>query len=206
MKHWHTPLALLIVAALSAPLAHAELSANPKVVQTQVALRDLWSGHIFWVRNVVVTTLAHDKVGETAAEKEVVANAKQIAASIQPFYGQAASDKLFTLLAGHYGAVKQYLIATAKGSKSGQADAQQALSTNVDEIAGFLAGANPYLPKATLQSLLLAHGGHHVQQIQALKAKDYTTEARNWDAMKQHMDTIADALGGALAKQFPERF
>lgn len=206
MKTWQKTLVASMLAAFLAPLAHAELSANPKVSQTQVALRDLWTGHIFWVRNVALETLAHDKAGQAAAEKEVVANAKQIAASIQPFYGQAASDKLFTLLAGHYGAVKQYLTAAAKGSKNGQEAASKALTANADEIAGFLASANPHLPKETLQGLLLAHGGHHIQQIQELKGKDYGKEAQTWAAMKQHMDVIADALGGALAKQFPDRF
>ncbi|EEG08487.1 hypothetical protein [Pseudogulbenkiania ferrooxidans] len=206
MKTWQKTLAASLIAAFLSPLAHAELSNSPKISQTQVALRDLWSGHIFWVRNVALETLAHDKSGAAAAEQEVVANAKQIAASIQPFYGQAASDKLFTLLAGHYGAVKQYLIATEKGSKSGQDSANKAMAANVDEIAAFLSSANPYLPKETLQGLLLAHGGHHVQQIQELKDKDYRQEAHTWDAMKQHMNVIADVLGGALAKQFPERF
>jgi hypothetical protein len=52
----------------------------------------------------------------------------------------------------------------------------------------------------------LAHGGHHVQQIQQIKAKQYAEEARTWSAMKDHMYVIADALTGALAKQFPDKF
>ena len=84
----------------------------------RAALRDLWVGHIFWVRNVAVDTLAGNKAAAAAAEKEVVANARQIAAAIEPYYGKEASEKLFGLLAGHYGAVKQYLEATAAGSKA----------------------------------------------------------------------------------------
>jgi hypothetical protein len=40
--------------------------------------------------------------------QQVVANAKQIAGSIEPFYGKAATDQLFKLLAGHYTAIKQH--------------------------------------------------------------------------------------------------
>ena len=29
---------------------------TPKAVQLKLALRDLWVGHIFWVRNAVLTT------------------------------------------------------------------------------------------------------------------------------------------------------
>jgi len=57
-----------------------------------------------------------------------------------------------------------------------------------------------------VRGLLTAHGGHHVQQIQQLHAKQYAEEARTWDAMKNHMYVIADALTNAIAKQFPEKF
>jgi hypothetical protein len=184
----------------------AQAPAAAKVAEAGAAQRDLWVGHIFWVRNVITDTLAGNKISAAAAEKEVVANAKAIAASIEPFYGKAASDKLFGLLAGHYGAVKQYLEATAAGSKAKQDAAVKNLTGNATEIATFLSGANPNLPFDTLNGLLLAHGGHHLQEIQQLKSKEYAQEAQTWEAMKKHMYVIADALAGALAKQFPAKF
>lgn len=205
-------LAAFLVPALPAFAQHAEhvvvaqAPAAPKVAETSAALRDLWVGHIFWVRNVVVDTFAGNKKAAAAAEKEVVANAKQIAGAIEPYYGKEASEKLFGLLAGHYGAVKQYLDATAAGSKSKQDVAVKNLTGNAGEIAKFLSGANPNLPFDTLNSLLLGHGGHHIQEIQQLRAKQYAEEAQTWDAMKKHMYVIADALAGAIAKQFPAKF
>ena len=184
----------------------AQAPAATKVAETGAALRDLWVGHIFWVRNVVVDTFAGNKKAAAAAEKEVVANAKQIAAAIEPYYGKEASEKLFGLLAGHYGAVKQYLEATATGSRANQDAATRQLTANAGEIARFLSGANPNLPFDTLNGLLLAHGGHHIQEIQQLKGKQYAEEAQTWEAMKKHMYGIADALAGAIAKQFPAKF
>jgi hypothetical protein len=184
----------------------AQAPAAAKVAETGAVMRDLWVGHIFWVRNVVVDTLARNKKAAAASEKEVVANAKQIAAAIEPYYGKAASEKLFGLLAGHYGAVKQYLEATAAGSKAKQEAAIKNLTGNATEIAKFLSGANPNLPFDTLNGLLLAHGGHHIQEIQQLHGKQYTEEAQTWEAMKKHMYVIADALAGAIAKQFPAKF
>lgn len=176
------------------------------VARASAAQRDLWVGHIFWVRNVVIGTIAGNEKAAAAAEKEVVANARAIAASIEPFYGKAASETLFGLLAGHYGAVKQHLEATAAGSRAGQDAAVKNLSGNATEIARFLSGANPYLPLDTLNGLLLAHGGHHLLQNQQIKDKQYTQEAQTWEEMKKHIYTIADALAGALAKQFPAEF
>lgn len=186
--------------AVAAPAAAA------KVAETGAALRDLWIGHVFWVRNVALETFAGNQKAAVAAEQEVVANARQLAASIEPYYGKPAADKLFGLLAGHYGAVKQYLEATTAGSKTKQEAAVKALTGNSGEIARFLSGANPNLPFATLNGLLLAHGGHHIQQVQQFQAGHYAEEAQTWSAMKKHMYVIADALAVAIAKQFPSKF
>lgn len=178
---------------------------SAKAWQTAAALRDLWVGHVFWVRNVSLATLGKNDAAAKAAEEQVVANAKAIAAAIEPFYGADANDALFKLLAGHYGAVKAYLLATAASDKAGQAKATETLTTNAAEIATFLSEANPNLPKDTLNELLLAHGGHHIQQIQELKEGDYAAEAKTWETMKNHMYVIADALTDALAKQFAQK-
>ena len=176
------------------------------VAATQDALRDLWIGHVFWVRNVVQARFAGNAAEAKAAEQQVVANARAIADSIGPFYGKAASDQLFGLLAGHWGAISEYLDATRAGNTKGADAAFNKLVANAGEISKFLSGANPNLPYDTLNGLLLGHGAHHVQQIKEFKAGQYEQEAKTWAAMKDHMYVIADALGGAIAKQFPDRF
>lgn len=180
---------------------------NPaRVADTKAALHDLWAGHIFWIRNVVLDNATNNPDARDAAEKEVVANAKQIADTITPFYGEAASEKLFTLLAGHYGAVKEYSEATVAGSKPQQDVALAHLASNADEIAIFLSGANPNLPKDTVRGLIAAHGAHHVAQITQFQDRDYAHEAETWRVMRQHVYVIADALTTALATQFPAKF
>lgn len=205
--------AICAALALSMPLLAAEPqhataapAASNKAAATQDAMRDLWIGHVFWVRNVATSTFAGDTAAAGAAEKQVVSNAEAIAGAIEPFYGKAASEKLFNLLAGHYGAVKDHITATQAGNSEGQKSALSKLTANANEIAAFLAGANPNLPENTLKGLLVTHGAHHVQQNQQLKAKQYDQEAQTWTAMKDHMYVIADALTGAIAKQFPRKF
>ena len=92
-----------------------------------------------------------------AAEQQAVANATSIA-SIEPFYGAAAKEAFFKLLARHHGAVKAYLVATVGDNTSAQASATQSITSNAEDIAVFLSKANPYLPKDALYSVLLAHG------------------------------------------------
>src|SRR5262249_36786217 len=154
------------------------------------------------IRNVAVATMDKNPAARETAEKGVVDNAEQIARSIESFYGKPASDKLFALLAGHYGAIRDDLDATVAGNAAQQQAATKALTANAGEIATFLSGGNPYLPKDAVMGLLMTHAAHHIQQFQQLKAGEYAQEAETWKAMKQHIYVVADTLTDALAKQF----
>ncbi len=209
MKPLRTVLLAASLLSLSGLATAADAPKSPvpaKVAATQAAERDLWVGHIFWVREVARALAEKNATAADFAEKQVVANAKGIAGSIEPFYGKAATDQLFKLLAGHYTAIKAHATANVAGDAAAAKKAIGDLTSNAHEIAKFLSGANPNLPEATLKSLLAAHGGHHVQQNQQLAARDLAGEARTWDAMKTHVYTIADALVGGIAKQFPDKF
>ena len=181
--------------------------ANPaRVAEMQQTLRDLWVGHIFWVRHVVSNIATSDSEERDAAQKEVVTNTKQIAQTITPFYGEVASEKFYRLLDGNIGAVEEYSEATAAGSKQKQDVALAHLSSNADEMADFLSHLNPYLHKDTVRSLIATHGAHHVLQINQYKAKDYAPLGATWPMMRQHIYVIADTLTTALVKQFPNKF
>lgn len=179
---------------------------SAKTVELRLALRDLWIGHIFWVRGVVMGTKYDNKDEAKVAEEQVVANAKALAASITPYYGKEAADKLFGLLAGHYGAIKDYMNASFSGNKEAKDSAVDKLKKNADEIATFLSSANPNWSKDALLSALIAHGGHHIAQIDEINAKDFSGEAKTWDAMKNHVYVIADVLANGIVKQFPKKF
>jgi hypothetical protein len=219
MKTIPLSLALLVALSLSPTIQAHEGHDHPaaetgrhadcisaKQAATQAALRDLWVEHVFWIRNYVVASADGNTTEKTVAADQVVTNATAISSAIAGFYGKAAGDQLLTLLAGHWGAVKAYSDATFGKSEKGQQDASVKLIANAKEIAAFLAKANPNLPEPTLIGLLSAHGAHHIAQIQQLANGDVAGEAKTWAAMRAHMFTIADALTGGLAKQFPDKF
>ena len=181
--------------------------ANPaRVAEMQQTLRDLWVGHIFWVRHVVSNIATNEPEERDAAEKEVVENTKQIASTMTPFYGEAASEKLYRLLDTNIGGVREYSEATAAGDKRLQDVALAHLASNADEIADFLSHLNPYLHKDIVQGLIATHGAHHVLQINQYKAKEYAPLGATWPMMRQHVYVIADTLTTALVKQFPSKF
>lgn len=189
--------------AAATPAATADSAA---VLETKMALRDLWVEHIFWIRSYVLAEHAGDEAQSKIAEEEVVANAKGLANSIAPFYGQPAADAFLKLLAGHWGAVRDFNTATVAKSKSGQDEAGANLTSNAREIARFLSGANPFLPEEAVFGLLAAHGGHHMAQSNEVASGDFRREAATWHAMRKHVMGIADATADALGKQFPDRF
>lgn len=199
----------MVLMAVSPSLAKDKMKVmkeSPKAVELREGLRDLWQGHIFWVRNVVLATKQSDTEAAKVAEENVVKNARAIADAVIPFYGKPAADKLFGLLAGHYGAVKEYMTVTYAGDNAGKDATVDKIKKNATEIAVFLSSANPNWPKEALVSLLFAHGGHHMAQINALNEKNYSSEAQTWESMKNHMNMVADALGKGIVKQFPKKF
>ena len=199
---------VLALVSLAGYESRAAGEANPiRVAEMQKAFRDLWLGHIFLIQHVVLYNAATDPAARDAADKQVLANAKQIANTFIPFYGQARSEKLFTLLSGHYGAVKDYSEATIAGNQRQQDSALGRLASNAADMDVFFNGINPhYLPKDIVRGLIAAHGAHHVLQINQYKNKEYAKLEETWSIMRQHVYVIADTLMTAVAKQFPGRF
>jgi hypothetical protein len=206
----YSAMAVLVLALLS--LAGYESRADGetnlvRVAEMQKTLRDLWLGHIFMIQHVVLYNTTNNPAERHTADKQVLANAKQIADTFTPFYGEARSEKLFTLLSAHYAAVKAYSEATIGVDTHQQDAALTHLASNADEIDAFFNGVNPnHLPKNTIRGLIAAHGAHHVLQINQYKKKEYAKLEETWPMMRQHVYIIADTLTTALSKQFPEKF
>jgi hypothetical protein len=184
---------------------------NPaKVAELKMALRDLYFNHIFWVRDLVISTRFGEKAAESEADEYGLKNAKAIGLSIAPFYGQAAGEKFATLFVGHYSGVKAYMNAAFANNFKGSAAAKKAavdrLTKNATDIAVFVSAANPNLPKATVYGLLVTHAQQHIVSIDATAKKDWSGEADMWDPMVKQIYTISDALADGIAKQFPDKF
>ena len=172
----------------------------------QAVLRDEWSRHLFWIRNVVLDNAKNDLRSRDFAEKAVASNARDIAKTFAPFYGERAAERLHALLTKHYEAVKAYSLATVAGNTRQQDTAKTQLASNIDEIAAFFSGINPHLSKEAVRTLFATHIDHHVAQINKFQDKDYAGEEETWPGMEHHIYVIADTLTTALVKQFPKKF
>lgn len=181
-------------------------AAVPKAPKLHVALRTLWHGHVVNTRAYAMAVKAGDTAAAAKAEHDTVANAQDIANAVAGFYGEDAGKGMMKLLGGHWAGVKALTDAAHAGNQAGIDKAMQDLSANAGEIAKFLHGANPdNWPEATVDGLLLAHAAHHKAQVTEIMAGNMTAEAQTWKAMQEHMNTIADALAGGIAAQFPDK-
>ncbi len=210
MGKMYTAMVVLVLALVSVVGYESRAGGETKpirVAEMQKTLRDLWLGHIFMIQHVVLFNTSINQTERDAVDKQVLANAKQIANTFTPFYGEARSEKLFILLSGHYAAVKAYSDATIAGNTQHQDAALTRLGLNATDIDAFFIGVNPnHLPKGTIRGLIEAHGTHHVLQINQYKKKEYAKLEETWPMMRQHVYVIADTLTTALAKQFPTQF
>jgi len=177
-----------------------------RVAEMKKDFRDLWLGHIYWVQHAVLNSATKSMAERDAVKKEVDANTRQIASTITPFYGEAASQKFLSLLDINIDAVREYSEATVAGSKSQQDAALARLAVNSEDFGEFFSKINPYLQKDTARGLIAAHGAHHVLQINQYKNKEYAHLEETWTMMRQHVYVIADTLSTALVKQFPDKF
>jgi hypothetical protein len=203
-------LALALAAAAPAVMAQdtaaSTSAASPTTApKLHAAMRSLWQGHIEHTRAYAMAVKAGDQAAASKAADDVVANAKQIADAVAGFYGKPAGEQMLKLLAGHWGGVKALTDAEHAGDKAGHQKAMQDLAQNATAIAKFLAGANPNLPEATVQGLMMMHVSDHETQLKQLMAGNTAGEAQAWMHMQAHMNTIADALSDAIAKQFPTK-
>ncbi|MDQ3206516.1 MAG: hypothetical protein M3Q40_08460 [Pseudomonadota bacterium] len=133
----------------------AQASPAPKL---QGALRGLWLGHVNATRDYALAVRVSDRKKAQRAERAVVSNAKQISGAVAGFYGSAAGDRLLSLLAGHWGAVKAITDAEKAKDKAGHARAIETLTIGnrigredarelLSELGASLGSADP-IPEA----------------------------------------------------------
>lgn len=185
--------------------AHAAAAASTAAPQLHAAMRALWLGHITDTRAYANAVKDGNAAAAKKAADATVANAKDIAHAVAGFYGEAGGKEMLKLLGGHWAGVKAMTDAQHAGNKAAHTKALNELTSNATAIAKFLASANPNLTENAVFGLLEMHIGDHEAQISEIMSGDTAAEAETWTHMQAHMNTLADALSDAIAKQFPTK-
>lgn len=170
----------------------------------RLALRKLWSDHVIWTREYIVAAVAGTPDADAAAGR-LLKNQEDIGAAIAGFYGDAAGTKLTDLLKAHIMIAVDLVAAAKSGDQAAFAKHDARWTANAEEIAGFLAGANPNWPKTDVLDLLSLHLKLTKDEAVARIGGDWAADIKAFDAIFNEIMVLADALNDGIAAQFPEK-
>jgi hypothetical protein len=212
-----TPAIALLAFALTVPAAPAvhsgaEHSAAPAAATPleraafQDAMRRLWEDHVTWTRLYIVSAVAGLPDTKPTAER-LLQNQADIGNAIKPFYGDAAGEQLTALLRPHI-LIAAELVGAAKAADAKLVqDASARWYANSDQIADFLAAANPgNWPRQTMRSEMRHHLDRTLQEAQARIKGDWAADIAAYDTVHQHILGMADVLSSGIVQQFPKKF
>jgi len=184
---------------------HADQSAVASKEAFRAAMRVLWEDHIVWTRMVIVDVIAGTPDTDAALTR-LLKNQTDIGNAIKPFYGDAAGDRLTSLLRDHI-LIAGRLLTTAKaGDATGFATAKADWYANADDIAHFLAAANPRWPLTDLQAAMKMHLDTTLDEAVARLTGDWTADVAAYDRVHAHILHMADVLSEGIIAQFPSAF
>ena len=168
-------------------------------------MRKLWSDHVFWTRDYVVSAIA-DQPDAKAAAARLLKNQEDIGNAIATYYGKAAGDKLTALLKEHILIAVDLIKAAKAHDQSTFQEVDRKWDRNAEEISEFLSKANPNWPKATLTDMMKMHLTTTKAEVTARLNRNWEEDAKAFDAVYNHILMMSDALSDGIIKQFPKKF
>jgi hypothetical protein len=206
--------ALIVLAVAGGPeaLAHGQgrHGAHGHISMKELALRNdmrkLWEDHVTWTRLAIIS-LTTDSPDTQATVSRLLRNQDDIGDAIKPFYGRRAGNELARLLREHILIAADLVLAAKAGDQSAVTDAQSRWTANADEIAGFLATANPrHWPLDEMKEMLHEHLRLTADEAVARLQADWDRDVAVYDAIHVQALGMADMLSNGIVAQFPRRF
>jgi hypothetical protein len=185
--------------------AHRAAATTMRASDLHDAMRVLWEEHIVYTRNFIISSLGGLEDAGPIAER-LLRNQDDIGNAIKPIYGDDAGTKLAGLLRAHILIAADIVTAAKNGDNAGVGKGQERWKKNADDIATFLAGANPNWPLPTLKELLYKHLDYTTAEVVSRLKKDWAADIQAYDKGHAHMLMFADALTDGIVKQFPKKF
>jgi hypothetical protein len=202
-------LAILLGTSLSFAGNHATVKTEGKLIKKaefKIAMRKLWQEHVVWTRLYIISALSElpDKEETT---KRLLQNQTDIGNAVKGFYGDAAGDKLTSLLKDHILIAADLVDAVGTGNTERSNQASAKWNTNADAIAEFLSGANPkYWPLNETKSMMHEHLKATTDEVLARVKKDWQGDVKAYDRIENQILEMADMLSSGIIGQFHTKF
>jgi hypothetical protein len=184
------------------PMAHLR-ALTPAQVVLHDQMRRLWEDHVTWTRMAIVT-FADGSAGFSASATRLLQNQVDIGDAIKPFYGKAAGDRLTALLHDHITIAVEVLQAAKAGDSTAFAEADARWYANANDIADFLAAANPrFWPRSMMRADMKTHLDQTLAEAAHELGSDYSASVADYEAVHAHILEMADLLTNGIIGQFP---
>jgi hypothetical protein len=180
------------------------------ITQEELALRNdmrrLWEDHVTWTRLAIIS-LTTDAPDTDASVGRLLKNQTDIGNAIKPFYGETAGQALTRLLRDHILIAADLIAAARAGDEAAVAEIQSHWTANADEIAAFLASANPRSWNLDeMKTMLHEHLRLTTDEALARLQGDWAADVVAYDEIHLQALEMADMLSTGIVKQFPKRF
>jgi hypothetical protein len=169
-------------------------------------MRKLWEDHVTWTRLAIVT-FADKSASFDATAARLLRNQTDIGDAIKPFYGEAAGAALTGLLHEHITIAVELLQAAKAGDMSAFDAAKTRWYANANDIADFLASANPrFLSRTEMRAAMKAHLDQTLAEAAHELGGDYAASVADYEEIHLHILGMADRLSSGIMRQFPGKF
>jgi hypothetical protein len=147
-----------------------------------------------------------ERADANAAGASLNENSAELAAAIGKVFGTDAQNAFADVWGRHVDAYLAYIEAIRVGDAGARQAALDSLHAYHMTLAEFIHSAIPSLAVSDLESLISHHVTALVNQVDAAAAGDHVRTVTVTREAYAQMFVVGDALGNAIAAQFPERF
>lgn len=169
-------------------------------------MRKLWEDHVTWTRLFIVSAEAGAADTDATAQR-LLQNQVDIGNAIKPLYGDAAGSQLTALLRDHIVTAGDLLTAAASGDTAKVTSTKDVWYRNGDEIAGFLAQANPAnWPVDEMRHMMREHLDLTLSEAVNRLKGDWTADIADYDRLHVQILGMADMLSEGIVAQLPHQF
>jgi hypothetical protein len=179
---------------------------TPKAIKLRNQMRKLWEDHIVWTRQFIVSAVADLPDTDTAAAR-LLRNQDHIGNAIKPYFGNAAGEALSDLLREHILIAADILSAAKAGDSAGVEEANARWHDNANEIADFLASANPkQWSQEEMREMMAEHLEWTLAEAVARLNAHWDSDVAAYNRVHRDILHMADMLSLGIIKRFPGRF